>query len=262
MRLIQKWLTAGVLEEGKWSAAEGGTPQGATISPLLANVYLHYVLDLWVQDWRRRHANGEVIIVRYADDFVLGFQHEVEATRFRADLQRRLERFGLEMHPDKTRLLCFGRYAASRRNERGQGKPETFDFLGFTHICGKTKTGKFFLFRRTSKKRMRATLKAIREKIYRKRHLPVPVQGQWLNSVVQGYFAYHAVPTNIDRLDSFRGEVTRAWHHALRRRSQRSRMTWARMGRLATRWIPRPRALHPFPWERFNDRTRGRSRVR
>lgn len=262
VRLIQKWLTAGVLEEGKWSATEGGTPQGATISPLLANIYLHYVLDLWVQDWRSRHANGEVYIVRYADDFVLGFQHEAEATRFRADLQRRLECFGLEVHPDKTRLLCFGRFAASRRRERGQGKPETFDFLGFTHICGKTKNGKFLLFRRTSMKRMRATLKVIREKIYRKRHLPVPVQGQWLNSVVRGYFAYHAVPTNIDRLGGFRGEVTRAWHHALRRRSQRSRMTWARIGRLATRWIPRPRVLHPFPWERFDDRTRGRSRVR
>jgi RNA-directed DNA polymerase len=187
VRLIQKWLTAGVLEDGKWSVTEEGTPQGATISPLLANIYLHYVLDLWVQQWRKRTGRGEVIVVRYADDFVLGFQHEADATRFRVELQRRLERFGLEVHPDKTRLLRFGKHAASNRRERGQGKPETFDFLGFTHICGKTRSGKFLLHRRTSKDRMRASLKAIREKLHKRRHLPVPVQGQWLRAVVRGY---------------------------------------------------------------------------
>ena len=262
VRLIQKWLVAGVLENGKWSATEEGTPQGATISPLLANVYLHYVLDLWVQQWRKRHARGEVIIVRYADDFVMGFQHESDAARFRADLQQRLERFGLEVHPDKTRLIEFGRYAAQNRRERGEGKPVTFDFLGFTHICAKSRAGHFLLVRRTSMKRMRAKLKAIREDLHRRRHLPVPVQGRTIEAVVRGYFAYHAVPTNIGRLGSFRKDVIRAWHHALRRRSQRSTTTWERMFRLAQRWIPNARALHPYPWDRFDERTRGRSRVR
>ena len=261
VRLIQKWLAAGVLEEGKWAATEGGTPQGATISPLLANVYLHYVLDLWVQQWRKR-ARGEVIIVRYADDFVLGFQHESDAVWFRTELQQRLQRFRLEMHPEKTRLIRFGSLAAANRRERGEGKPETFDFLGFTHICGKTKLGKFLLHRRTTKKRMRARLKAIREAIHKRRHLPVPVQGQWLGQVVRGYFAYHAIPTNIKRLGSFRTQVIRSWHHALRRRSQRSRTDWVRMSRLALRWIPPARVLHPYPWVRFDDRTQGRRRVR
>ena len=262
VRLIQQWLTAGVLEDGNWSVTQEGTPQGATISPLLANVFLHYVLDLWVQSWRKRVARGEVIVVRYADDFVMGFQHEADAVRFRADLQQRLERFGLEVHPDKTRLLRFGRYAASQRRERGEGKPETFDFLGFTHICGKTRSQKFLLHRRTSKKRMRAKLKAIREDLHRRRHLPVPVQGQWIEDVVRGYFAYYAVPTNTARLDGFRSEVVGAWFHALRRRSQRTRTTWTRMNRLTQRWLPHPRVLHPYPWDRFDDRTRGRSRVR
>jgi group II intron reverse transcriptase/maturase len=262
VRLIQKWLAAGVLEDGKWSRTDEGTPQGATISPLLANVYLHYVFDLWVQQWRKREARGEVIVVRYADDFVMGFQHEADAARFRAALQRRLESFGLEVHPDKTRLIRFGSHAASNRRERGQGKPETFDFLGFTHICGKTRSGKFLLLRRTSKKRMRAKLKAVREDLHRQRHLPVPVQGQMVEALVRGYFAYHAVPTNIRCLERFRTEIVRAWHHALRRRSQRSRTNWERMKRLATRWVPTPRVLHPYPWDRFDERTRGRSRVR
>lgn len=262
IRLIQKWLAAGVLEEGKWSVTESGTPQGATISPLLANVYLHYVLDLWVQQWRKRTARGEVIVVRYADDFALGFQHESDAVQFRIDLQRRLERFSLEMHPEKTRLIRFGRFAAADRRAQGERKPETFDFLGFTHICGKTRAGKFLLLRRTMKKRMRAKLKAVREVLHRRRHSPVPIQGQWLGAVVRGYFAYHAVPTNIDSLAGFRTQIVRAWLHALRRRSQRSRMTWARMNRLAMRWLPRPRILHPYPSVRFDDRTRGRSRVR
>lgn len=262
LRLIQKWLAAGVLEDGIWLDMEEGTPQGATISPLLANIYLHYVFDLWCQQWRTRGARGEVIVVRYADDLVVGFQHESDAGRFHADLRRRFERFGLELHPDKTRLLRFGRYAEERRRERGQGKPEVFDFLGFTHICGKTKSGQFLLHRRTSKHRMRMKLKSTREELMRRRHLPVPVQGKWVGAVVRGYFAYHAIPTNMKCMNSFRVEVTRSWLHALRRRSQRTRMTWARMHRLAERWIPKPKVLHPYPWDRFDERTRGRSRVR
>lgn len=262
VRLIQKWLAAGVLEDGKVSTTREGTPQGATISPLLANVFMHYVFDLWAQHWRKHVARGEVVVVRYADDFVLGFQHEGDAVRFRTDLQRRLERFGLEVHPDKTRLLRFGRYAEEQRRERGEGKPETFDFLGFTHVSGKSRSGRFLLHRHTSKKRMRERLKAIRKELLQRRHAPVPTQGHWLERVVRGYFAYHAVPTNLQRLDGFRTEVIRAWRHALRRRSQRNRMTRERVNRLVERWIPSPRVLHPYPWSRFEDRTRGRSRVR
>lgn len=200
---IQKWLAAGVLEDGKWSMTEEGTPQGATISPLLANVYLHYVFDLWVQQWRARSARGAVYVVRYADDIVLGFQHEVDARRFHAELPRRLKHFGLELHSDKTRLLRFGRFAEERRRERGQGKPETFNFLGFTHICGKSRSGQFLLLRYTMKDRLRAKLKEIRKALLRRRHLPIPVQGEWLGAVVRGYFAYHAVPLNSQRLQSF-----------------------------------------------------------
>jgi len=262
LRLIQKWLAAGVLEDGKWSSTEEGTPQGATISPLLANVYLHYVFDLWVQQWRIRSARGAVYVVRFADDIVVGFQREDDAVRFRAEQRQRLKRFGLELHPDKTRLLRFGRFAESSRRERGQGRPETFNFLGLTHICGRSGSGQFLLLRLTMKDRMRTKLKTIREELLRRRHLPVPVQGEWLAAVVRGYFAYHAVPTNMQRMKSFCFEVTRAWLHALRRRSQRSRVSWGRMSRLATRWIPAPRILHPYPADRFYDRTRGRSRVR
>lgn len=262
LRLIQKWLAAGVLEDGKWSVADEGTPQGATISPLLANIYLHYVFDLWVQQWRTRNAHGEVYVVRYADDLALGFQREADATRFRVELQRRLERFGLELHPDKTRLMAFGRFAEQRRRGRMQSAPDTFNFLGFTHVCGKSRSGRYLLLRLTVKDRMRAKLKSIRKDLLRRRHLPVAVQGEWLRAVVRGYFAYHAVPTNMQRLRSFRFEVTRSWLHALRRRSQRSRTTWERMRRLAERWIPSPRVLHPYPWDRFDARTRGRSRVR
>ena len=262
LRLIQKWLAAGVLEDGKWSSTEEGTPQGATISPLLANVYLHYVFDLWAQQWRTRSARGAVYVVRFADDIVVGFQREDDAVRFRAEQRQRLERFGLELHPDKTRLVRFGRFAESSRRERGQGRPETFNFLGLTHICGRSGSGQFLLLRLTMKDRMRTRLKTIREELLRRRHLPVPVQGEWLAAVVRGYLAYHAVPTNMQRMKSFCFEVTRAWLHALRRRSQRSRMSWERMSRLATRWIPAPRILHPYPAARFYDRTRGRSRVR
>jgi group II intron reverse transcriptase/maturase len=262
VRLIQKWLAAGVLEDERWSATEEGTPQGATVSPLLANVYLHYVLDLWVQRWRKHVAVGEMIIVRFADDFVVGFQHESDAARFRADLQKRLEQFGLELHPDKTRLIRFGRFAEQQRFKRREGKPETFDFLGFTHICGMSRDGDFRLLRCTSKKRMRARLLAIRKDLKRRRHQALDVQGQWLAAVVRGYFAYHAVPMNISRLSSFRTQVIRSWHRALRRRGQRDRTGWARMNKLARRWLPTPRRLHPHPWERFDARTQGKSRVR
>jgi len=262
VRLVQKWLQAGVLEEGKRFETDVGTPQGATISPLLANVFLHYVFDLWAERWRRRNARGDVILVRYADDFVLGFQHETEARRFLLALQERLRSFGLALHEDKTRLLRFGRYARERSAARGLAKSGTFDFLGFTHVCGTSREGKFVLLRHTVKKRMRATLKAIRQALLRRRHLAVAEQGRWLAAVVRGYFAYFAVPSNGRRVSSFRYEVTRAWLRALRRRGQRGRMTWARMTRLASRWIPLPRISHPHPEVRFDARIQGRSRVR
>ena len=247
LRLIPKWLTAGVLEQGKWNRSVRGTPQGATISPLLANVYLHYVLDLWTQQWRTRHAQGDIVIVRYADDFIIGFQHRQEAERFLEALRGRVQKFGLELHPEKTRLIEFGVYAAEHRKKRHQGRPETFSFLGFTHMCAITRAGRFLLKRQTMAKRMRATLSAIRTELRRRRHQPVPEQGRWLGSVVRGYFQYHAVPTNIDALASFRTQVTRAWHASLKRRSQRSRLTWERMGRLASAWLPAPKILHPWP---------------
>ncbi len=262
LRLIQKWLRAGVLQDGTKTVADVGSPQGATISPLLANVYLHYVFDLWVEWWRRRHARGDVIVVRYADDIVLGFQYEAEANAFRTAFSARLAKFGLELHPDKTRLIRFGRYAARERQVRGEPKPETFDFLGFTHICGKSQAGRFQLMRRTVRKRMQSVLKALGQELKARRHEPIPVQGAWLQQVIRGYFAYHAVPTNISRLDVFRTQVTRAWRRALRRRSQRTRVTWDRMKILENRWIPHARVLHPWPEERFFARTQGRSPVR
>jgi group II intron reverse transcriptase/maturase len=262
VRLVQKWLVAGVLEEGKRLETDVGTPQGATISPLLANVFLHYVIDLWAEQWRRRHACGDVILVRYADDFVLGFQHEEDARRFRTALEERLRRFGLSLHEEKTRLLRFGRYARERCEERGLAKPATFDFLGFTHVCGTSREGKFVLLRHTVKKRMRVTLHTIRLALLRRRHLPVDEQGRWLAAVVRGYFAYFAVPTNGRRISSFRFEVTRSWLRALRRRGQRDRTAWDRMAKLAARWIPLPRIAHPYPHDRFDARIQGRSRVR
>lgn len=262
VRLIQKWLTAGVLENGTWSRAVEGTPQGATISPLLANVYLHYALDLWVEQWRKRQARGDVVIVRYADDFVLGFQHESDARRFHQDLDVRLRQFHLELHPEKTRLFRFGQFAVERQRERELAKPIAFEFLGFTHICGKSKAGRFVLLRHTSKKRMRAKLRSLRDGLRRRMHLPVVEQGKWLASVVRGYLAYHAVPTNARAIHSFHYEAVRHWHRALRRRGQRGRITWERTCRLAERWIPAPHILHPWPEERFDVRNRGRSRVR
>ena len=251
LRLIRKWLRAGVSEAGTWSETTVGTPQGAVISPLLANVYLHYVLDLWAHQWRNRHAIGDVIIVRYADDFVLGFQHRDEAERFLADLQDRLEGFGLSLHPDKTRLIEFGRFAARDRRGRGAGKPETFDFLGFTHICGRTRKGNRFTVRRkTVTKRLRAKLKAVKEHVRRHMH-HVGALAHWLRSVVQGYMNYHAVPGNLDSVLSFRTQVIRYWYHALRRRGDRRRITWPRFGPFANRWLPRARVLHPYPSLRF-----------
>lgn len=252
IRLIQKWLTAGVLEQGQWSETMEGTPQGATISPLLANVYLHYALDLWFDQWRKRQATGDVIIVRYADDFVVGFQHKGDAERFQVELKQRLEKFGLCVHPDKTRLLEFGRFAASNRSRRGEGKPGTFDFLGFTHYCGKTrKQGWFTIIRKTITKRMRAKLQAIKQELRRKMHQSAMQVGIWLKQVVRGYFNYHAVPGNSIVLDVFRTQVARYWLQTLRRRSQRDNLTWKRFNLLVCRWLPRVRATHPYPNVRF-----------
>lgn len=252
LRLLRKWLQAGVSEDGQWSETTVGIPQGAVISPLLANVFLHYVLDQWVQQWRSRHAHGDMIFVRYADDFVLGFQHRGDAERFRQELRERLAKFGLELHPDKTRLIEFDRFAAQRRVERDAGKPETFDFLGFTHCCGKTRQGAFTIKRVSVAKRMRAKLQTIKEQLKRAMHRPVAEVGQWLRSVVQGWFNYHAVPGNRHSLDQFRTQVARLWRHALRRRSQKSRRwRWNRMTRLIDRWLPKPQTLHPFPNQRL-----------
>src|SRR6266536_3237374 len=262
LRLIRKWLRAGVIEDGIWAECDEGTPQGATISPLLANVYLHYVLDLWAERWRRRNARGGVIIVRYADDFIIGFEHWDDAERFQADLCERLAKFALELHPEKTRLIEFGRYAAERRRERGLGAPETFNFLGFTHTCGKDKQGWFWVRRITISKRMRAKLSEVKTELMRRLHLPTPEQGRWLRSVVQGHLNYYAVPGNHHALEAFRDQVTRLWYAALRRRSQKTRTGWERMHRLAKKWLPPARVRHPHPRVRFDARIRGRNPVR
>ena len=251
LRLIGKWLKAGVLEDGRRIAAEKGTPQGAVISPLLANIYLHYVFDLWANRWRKGHATGQVIIVRYADDSVIGFQHRADAERFLATLRERLAQFGLVLHPDKTRLIEFGRFAIENRAQRGDRKPETFDFLGFTHCCSKTRKGTFLILRLTVKKRMRATLKAIRAKLRSLMHAPVPTVGRRLGRVVRGYFNYFAVPGNVYRLTSFHKDICRAWRRMLLRRSQRHNLSWARFNKLVKRYIPSPRTTHPYPEERF-----------
>lgn len=251
LRLIRKWLKVGVLEAGVLTEGTVGTPQGATLSPLLANVYLHYVLDLWAQQWRQRHAAGDMIIVRYADDVVVGFEHEAEARRFLENLGARLEGFSLSLHPDKTRLIEFGRYAAAHRERRGEGKPETFNFLGFTLICGKSRKGYFQLQRKTRADRMRAKLQNVKEELRRRMHHSIAEQGQWLRQVVTGFYAYHAVPTNSRALAAFRYHVTGLWHRVLLRRSQRQRLTWERMQQLARDYLPVPRILHPWPDRRF-----------
>jgi RNA-directed DNA polymerase len=251
IRLVRKWLKAGVLEDGELSVSETGTPQGAVASPLFANVYLHYVFDLWANRWRRKEAKGNVIIVRYADDIVVGFEHEADARRFWEAMRLRLEEFSLALHPDKTRLLEFGRYAAAIRKRRGLGKPETFTFLGFIFICGKSRRGAFQLQRKTRGDRMRTKLRDIKEQLRKRMHVPIPEQGKWLRQVVRGYFAYHAVPTNSRALGAFRYHVTDLWRRTLRRRSQKDGMTWERMNRLADAWLPKPRILHPWPDQRF-----------
>jgi group II intron reverse transcriptase/maturase len=249
--LIQKWLNAGVMEEGKWSETKTGTPQGSVISPTLANIYLHYVFDLWVDVWRKKYTQGDVIVVRYADDTVLGFQYQAEADRFLEDLRERLKKFGLELHPDKTRRIQFGRTAEQNRKRKGEGKPETFDFLGFTHISGKDRNGNFTVKRRTIRKRMRAKLREIKQQLSQRMHDPVAQTGEWLKSVVKGYFNYHAVPGNIGSLRVYRVRVIRLWRWTLLRRSQKHRLIWTRMHRLAERWVPKPRPLHPYPERRF-----------
>ncbi|MHB1774238.1 MAG: reverse transcriptase domain-containing protein [Acidimicrobiales bacterium] len=262
LRLIQKWLKAGVIEDGVWSQTLEGTPQGASVSTLLANVYLHYVFDLWAHRWRSRHAHGDVVIVRWADDFIVGFEHQDDAERFQEELRGRLAEFSLELNAEKTRLIEFGRFAAERRQKRGLGKPETCSFLGFTHICAKNKKGRFKLKRITDSKRMRSKLREVKTELRRRRHLPIPEQGRWLASVLRGHCNYYAVPDNSAALSAFRNQIIRHWLRALRRRSQRDRETWARMERLADRWLPPVRILHPWPDARFDARIQGRSPVR
>jgi RNA-directed DNA polymerase len=259
LRLAQKWLAAGVIEDGSWTAFEDAVPQGASASPLLGNVYAHYVLDLWAHQWRTRHAHGDVVIVRFADDFVVGFEYREDAEQFWADLRGRLATFGLELHAEKTRLIEFGRHAARDRAARGLGKPETFQFLGLTHICAKTrKSGRFKLKRITDSKRVRAKLLAVKRELWRRMHLPVPEQGRWLARVLQGHYNYYAVPDNI----AFRYQIIRHWLKTLRRRSQKHRLAWTRMDRLAGQWLPQPRIMHPWPEQRFAAITQGRSPVR
>jgi RNA-directed DNA polymerase len=251
IRLIQKWLKAGVLENGVVTVSEKGTGQGSVISPLLANVYLHYVFDLWAERWRRHEATGDMILVRYADDIVVGFEHETDARRFWDDMRKRFEEFSLSLNPDKTRLIEFGRFAAERRAHRGLGKPETFKFLGFTFICERNSRGRFLVKRTTRRDRMRATLRRIKEELRRRMHEPIPEQGAWLKQVVRGFFAYHAVPTNGSALGAFYYYVKRIWLRTLRRRSQKDRFSWQRMHGLAADWLPQPRILHPYPDKRF-----------
>src|SRR3979411_1259226 len=247
IRLIQKWLKAGILEDGVVSVSDRGTGQGSVISPLLANIYLHYALDLWAMRWRQRQATGDMIIVRYADDFIVGFEHQVDARFFLDEMRERLGKFALSLHPEKTRLIEFGRFAAERRKRRGLGKPETFNFLGFTFICGKTRAGKFQIRRKTRADRMRAKLKEIKQEMRRRMPQPIPEQGRWLGRVVRGYFNYHAVPTNGRALEVFRHHVTDLWRRTLRRRSQKDRMTWERMTQLGDARLPKPIIAHLQP---------------
>ncbi len=251
IRLIQKWMKAGVLEDGELKATERGTGQGSVISPLLANIYLHYAFDLWANRWRQREATGDMIILRYADDTVVGFEHEADARRFLDMMRTRLEEFALSLHPEKTRLIEFGRHAAADREKRGLGKPETFSFLGFTFICSKTRQGRFLIKRKTRQDRMMAKLLELKEEMRRRMHWPISEQGKWLKQVVTGFFNYHAVPTNSRALAAFRHHVIALWRRTLRRRSQKDDTTWDRIARLAEEWLPKPRILHPWPNVRF-----------
>src|SRR5271163_3426446 len=251
IRLIRKWLKAGVLEDGVVTDSDKGTGQGSVISPFLANVYLHYVIDLWAERWRRHEATGDMIIVRYADDIIVGFEHEIDARRFLDEMRERLQEFALSLHPEKTRLIGFGRLAVENRRRRGLGKPETFTFLGFIFICNKTRRGKFQIKRKSRRDRMRVKLQAIKQELQRRMHQPIPEQGKWLKQVVTGYFNYHAVPTNGPTLTAFYFHVTNLWQRALRQRSQKDWTTWERIKRLADDWLPKPRILHPWPENRF-----------
>ena len=252
VRLVQKWLNAGVLEDGMRRWQETGTPQGGSASPLLANLYLHYAFDLWTQAWRRKHATGDVIVVRFADDIVLGFQVKSDAERFWAELAERFRKFHLELHPEKTRLLEFGPFAANKRRARGQGKPETFNFLGFTHICGKKRSnGRFTVVRHTIRKRLQAKLSAVKAELRRRMHDPIPAVGTWLRAVVGGHIRYYGVPMNSHALHIFRFQVGRLWHRTLSRRSQTGRVLWDRMRRLINRWLPPARVCHPYPLRRL-----------
>ena len=262
VRLIQKWLSAGVLEDGQRTVSEVGTVQGGSISPLLANIYLHYVFDLWVQRWRKTQARGEMIVVRYADDFVVGFQHRQDAERFLTELRDRFARFGLTLHPDKTRLLEFGRFAVENRRDRGDGKPETFNFLGFTHSCAKTRTGRFMVLRQTMRTRWQAKLRAVKTRLRQRLHQPVPEQGAYLRAVVLGHNRYYSVPLNGPALHAFRAALVQLWWRVLRRRSQGNHLTWRRMAAYVDRWLPTPRICHPYPRVRFAVTTQGKSRMR
>ena len=252
LRLIQKWLKAGVSEDGEWSETKIGTPQGAVISPLLANIYLHYVFDLWVEAWREKVAEGEVIAIRYADDLVVGFENRAEAERFLQHFQERLARFGLELHPEKARRIEFGRFARANRQARGEGEPESFTFLGFTHSCGNNSRGNFTIWRRTERKRLEAKLQQVKQTLRARMHEPVRRMGEWLGRVLNGYYRYHAVPGNQASLYRFRMRVGRYWMHVLARRSQRGRLSAARVTRLHERWLPPPRVMHPYPSVRFD----------
>jgi RNA-directed DNA polymerase len=251
IRLVQKWLRAGILEDGIVTIEEKGTGQGSVISPLLANIYLHYVFDLWAERWRRREATGDMIMVRYADDTVVGFQHENDARRFRDAMRDRLREFSLSLHPEKTRLIEFGRFAAQNCKRRGRSKPETFTFLGFVLICDKSRRGDFRIRRKSRRDRMRTKLREIKEALRHRMHRPIPETGKWLAQIVAGYFAYHAVPTNSPALSAFRYHVVILWHRRLCRRSQRARLVWTRMAKLADEFLPSPRILHPWPSVRF-----------
>jgi group II intron reverse transcriptase/maturase len=262
IRHIRKWLNAGVLEEGRLVEQEEGTPQGGSISPLLANIYLHYVLDLWADQWRKTQARGEVIIVRYADDFVIGFQHQNDAGRFLEELRERFRQFNLELHAEKTRVIEFGRFAAENRARRGEGKPLTFNFMGLTHSCSKTQKRKFIVLRRTMARRMRAKLRQVRRELHRRMHEGVEANGRWLRAVVQGYMRYHAVPRNLQAVHAFRHWVARLWREALSRRSQKGAVRWDRMARLVQRWLPVPHVCHPYPEKRLCVMIQGKSPVR
>src|SRR6202045_3446381 len=252
VRLIQKWLNAGVLEDGKGTRTEEGTPQGGSASPLLATVYLHYVFDLWAQAWRQKRARGDVIVVRFADDIVVGFHSKADADQFRAELTERMQKFNLELHPHKTRLLEFGPYAIDQRQWRGEGKPETFNFLGFTHICVKKRSnGRFTVLRQTIRKRLQTKLNEVKAELQRRMHQPIPEQGKWLRAVVGGHIRYYGVPMNQPALALFRFQVGRLWHRSLSRRSQNGRVRWDRMRRLITRWLPVPSVCHPYPLRRM-----------